>query len=280
MKMVNKKPIEGINWWNKWEKWFTGVSIAVVISALSYGLAFFYEYGFCNYFGIPRELIEISLTSVFIAIFKLLIIAFAVLPFYFILMKVARLPREWKTWLSIYLGGLVAFVVLIVLYKGFPLSESWNLTLICWTVGWGLAVAIDRYVLSHPRKKALKRKLNREILLGQQTKPNSDPPRKINPKIAIITGLLLLALTFQAIYKAGSVDAEMKEEFFIIPKSQELSIPESQELAILRIYGDKAICASFDTSTNKIEAIFINKLSDSPESMPQLQHKSRLIPAN
>ena len=130
-------------------------------------------------------------------------------------------------------------------------------------------------------RKILKRQPKAEIVTGKQTKPNSNRPQKINPKIVIIIlGLVLLALTFASIYKAGSVDAETQKEFFIIPNTQELSIPESQELAILCIYGDKGICASFDTSTKKIEGIFIYKLSDNLEFMPQLQSKGPLIPSN
>ncbi len=282
--MLNKKPIEDINWWNKWEKWITGASIAVVISALSYGLAFSYEFGFFNYFGIPRNLIEISLTNIFIAIFKLLIILiFAILPLYFIMRKVIRLPQEWRLWLSVYLGGILVFVVLVVLYQGFRLSDNWKQGLLLWTIGWVLAVCIVIIRKYGPScfRKILKRKPKEEIVTGEQTKPNSNPPRKIYPKIVIILlGLVLLAFTFASIYKAGSVDAETQEKFFIIPKSQELSIPESQELAILRIYGDKTICASFDTSTKKVEGIFIYKLSDNPEFMPQLQRKGPLIPSN
>lgn len=99
--------------------------IIAALSAIGYGVAYVHELGFNNDFGIPQELIVLNLTTVLVAIGKVLAIA-AVALFvfglgyivYFVLLRTKS--DGWRLIVRLAIPLFLFLVFIIALWKTYP----------------------------------------------------------------------------------------------------------------------------------------------------------------
>jgi len=219
------------------KQWLTEGLIITSIPILAYGLTFTFEAGFGGVFDIPLSFISLSLTTVFVvtAVLSVFlpIFSFAIFPILLLpigLGEVASIGRtmfRWVPFFLIYLG--IAITLRFPLLGWFALF-SYLLVLIIFCETARVQIKIVELILLHDSFSSLRTFL----LIGS-----------------------ILWTTLIGCYFAGR-DMAIRQVQFLIVRA-------SSEMAVLRVYGDKLICAPFDRTTKEVKRTFtILKMAENP----------------
>lgn len=204
-------------------------TIIFISPILAYLCAFLYEAGFLNYFGIPIEFIRVELTTIVVTagvVLSVILISYFLANLGIIFLH--PLLREYK--LSNKLQNIIMFSLTFVGIGVFVFTFSVT-SAMSYCAG-AITSLIIFTILSY------KGCLN--------TKAECDEnKRNIRRKLAI---LLLSFFSLFIFWKGGFNEAHIRGAFVVIKTSP--------EKVVLRIYGDRLICASFDRVTKKIQRDF------------------------
>lgn len=205
------------------KSWITDGIIIAASPVMAYILLYCYEAGFIDSFMIPREFMAIELPSVvLIAALTLALISsgmFLIIPL--IRSKIEILQKF--GWILL-IGAISLPTFLLSLVKMSKLISAVFLVIYLLII---VSLLISR------RKITIVDYFNR--YLGHE--------------ITFFTPMILLLLSGGILANViGLADAQTKEEFLIIKTSS--------EMVVLRIYGDKLICAPFDRTKKEVKRTF------------------------
>jgi hypothetical protein len=233
------------------------------MSILGYSIAFAYEYGYASYYGIPWQLISLSLQQVIVSVGIML----AFLPplyastFYASFMSALdRKPHPTKRLVQALL--LVGCIWAITAFSGWYQQEL--MPILVWAsfsliveVGYDLAPKIEQIAEYFAARKGTP--------LEQASEIFSDPIEKVigitSPRLLVIaTGIILLA------FYVGLGVAMSQKEY-----NTDSSVPG---VVILGIYGDTVVSHQYNSKELKLTGDFIvSKITSERE----LRFKTRTI---
>lgn len=230
------------------------ISDTILIAAIppiAYLFAFVFEAGYAHVFSIPRELISISLTNVFVAGSSFLVIGIFLL---ILLNLISQILPDTSNPVGRAIAVLIPLFLTTLAYVfyvlGTPLSSSLSGLLIAW-----IFILFSQFVFplisqrdktSYPKKLDAQAKLEESGILGNLAH------RFPQPYLLVYYLGLALYITFYA----GQSSAFKQRDFLV-------ANTDPQCIA-LRVYGEKAVCAHFNPNTKQVFAEFIIlHLSDS-----------------
>lgn len=240
--------------------WVSEGLIIAACSIVAYLLTFVYEAGFARFFRIPLEFITLNLTSIFVVAGALLVVViflFLLTELIFTILNrgdnpiyrgVVRLIPvfllfaallflygvQWREWIWI----AVVMIMLAFLEFGFPLITQ-------------------RHKIHYRDKLEAQEEVERQV----ETPIDRAIWRMGSTAIIII---LCLWLGLSISYHAGHAAALKQDEFLVATTSP--------EMVVLRIYGDKLICAPFERATKEVQRSFIVlKVAEDPKLMLRLE---------
>jgi len=223
------------------------ISEALLIAAIppiAYLFAFVFEAGYAYVFSIPLELISITLTSAFLAGSSILVIGLFLLM---LLDLISMILPDTSSPIGRAIGTLVPLFLATLAYVfytlGTPLSSSLPTIAVAWLVILFLQFAFplitQRSKTRYPEKQAAQAKFEASGILGGLARRFRQPYL-----LAYYLGLALY-VTFYA----GQSNAFRQHDFLVAHTSP--------ECIVLRIYGDRAICAPFDAATHRVYTEFV-----------------------
>lgn len=224
------------------------------IPVCAYGVALTFEMSYCWYFGIPFQLIEISMVDIAKALGLLTFIGF----FVFVFIDLISFFKD-----------IIPFTLIRNFIKVVPLLIMTGIAIFCFREAWeewapfaSIFILFAAFnfllpVVSHRKIKGYINKLNAADELDDSVKNLSDwLSTQVRPHVNIVIASLFIAFTVS--YIAGRAFA-MRNTYFIV-------INNPEEKVLLRIYEDKFICAEFNRTDGTIKNDFtVIKLSDSRE---------------
>ena len=225
-------------------KFFSEAILAVLIPIFGYLLAFTYEAGFCAYFNIPVDFIEISLISVLKITGTLITITFLIWMFYEFLDSIKFFNNPIGRALDRILIPIILIPIGIYVF-----DLPWYYILIMYPFIFVLFVLplFARGIKGYKRKVeyTLNQDLKDEWLIDKLAK-------KIGPYTVIFLMFFIVGLGIFSV--AGGFLAK-KQRIFMVIKS-------NPELVMLRKYSKNFICASFDRKKKEIKKNFYLKNVD------------------
>jgi hypothetical protein len=228
--------------------------IAAGASALGYGVAFAFEAGFVNHFGVPIDLVSVSIERVFIA---MVAVIFAILPLVVTLNLIYLLiPERYEGHLYLFeplilaiavaLAGLLIFLDLpALLYICLALS-AFILFMTYVTPMFGMKQR-GGYFRGLIESEDAEMVIHRRGLVGRLKK-------RFGTGIVFAAFLFLYVVPFIA-YHIGGAQARRQNTFLV---AQELT-----ELVVIRVYGDRVICAPLRPDMNALMPVIrVLRLTD------------------
>ena len=192
--------------------------------------AYFYESGFCQQFGIPVDLIEISWDRFLAATIKLVYLILAV--YLVFLVGIPFYMKKFEGRCKILKAGVIkviSFLLMVVLLYCFSYFMPLHITGVgdyyMWSV---LLLTVLLIVIFKSYGKNLK------------DQPKSKPLQKGGAFILLLVLLLSLPLVYS---DRGSKDALQVEEYSVLSSNE--------SIVVLRIYGDNAICVPWYREGNQ-----------------------------
>ena len=238
----------------KKQDWITEGLILALMPVLGYLFAFQYEAGYAVYFNYPKELIEIGLPQIVIAMITLW--TGAIMVFMIVDAITMAIPKEQRGLSDsvIRFLPLIGFLVGSLLIYGW--GRSWPFLLVFFLMG------IPEFILplfSQRDKKTYSEKIDAdwdsEWRLREAKNTLSWRLLKLvgHKNIMLVINIFIVA---QLVQTAGELIASRQNRFF--------TLPNVAEKVVLRIYIDKLICTDFDRKTKAVlGGISILKLEDS-----------------
>lgn len=245
-------------------RWITEGLIITASPIVGYMLSFLYEMGFAGVFKIPSQFITISLTNFFVAtgsLFMIALLLFQLSNLAFVVFSGLSTSDSPVYRRLVRLSpGLLFSMVLLLLTVG-TRSSVWISV-----VGVSAIFIFFEFVfpcITQRDKVTYLEKLKAQDQLDRQREDLLDyiSQRAGRPVITIVTFLGLIACLY---YFAGYTTALKQSEFLVADTSP--------ERVVLRIYGDKMICAPFDRTTGTVEKNFvILKMAEDPSMALHLE---------
>jgi hypothetical protein len=222
------------------------ISEALLIAAvppIAYLFAFTFEAGYAYVFSIPLELISITLTSVFLAGGAILLIGLFLLIFLdFISMLLPDAPGPVGRVIATLVPLFLATLAYVFYTLGTPHSSSLPGLAVGWLVILFLQFAFplitQRNKTSYPEKLAAQAELETSSILRSLARRFPQPYL-----LAYYMGLALCV-----IFYAGQSNAFRQRDFLVARTNP--------ECIVLRVYGDRAICAAFDATAHRVYTEF------------------------
>jgi hypothetical protein len=240
---------------NEIKSWLSSGIVVAYVSAIGYSVTFLYEYGYTQYFQIPTNLIQLTLTQVFLAISGMGLVAYV----YFTQLKIIASVES--LFQHDILRLMIAYqvpILLFLLFVGFLYGE---------TKGWILLGVLFLFFLFddflYPLIIQRWKGTYREKIVAQ-LRTEMERPRitkmllgpALNSKKASF--LLYTAVFILLSFLAGHYEARSQIYFYVLS--------ESPNVVLLRIYGENVVCASFDRKEKEISgSLTIQSLSDRGE---------------
>lgn len=261
-----------------WIKMFVFTAFIPLIIALGYGLAYAFERGYCDIYRIPPELIELTVNNLLYNITTtIIILSVSGLIWYpYVYVPLRKLQKRWGNKLSYLTGGLLVVIILALLYqevwvKWVPLlivivSMVTMLFLIPIIYNWfkkGLNW-IKQKICNKPDE--IQSENNQNIPIDKDTDPSRTD--QITPRKLVFLVLSSIFILCAFTFFAGQAKAEMQEEFLVID--------DPANSVILRIYGNKLICAPVDMKESQINGNLFIKRLDSITGIMELKTIGRL----
>ena len=221
--------------------WVTRGLVIIALPTFLYVLAFVYEVGFARVFRIPVKFITVGVTDVFVVggilCAVLLALFWLVEPFFLLL------PRDRS---PVFQGvlrcfpGVVLLAALVVLY-----GRRWH--------EWVWAAAALTFILflqfgvplmTQRGKTSYRDKLKAEDTAEAESTGGLMCYIEYSARLIIIWLVIALVVS----YNAGQVTA-LRIRTFLVPST----IPDT---VVLRIYGDKLVCAPLDRESSRLKGGF------------------------
>ncbi len=229
-----------------WLKSSLGVA---AFSIGGYLLGFAYEKGYADYFGIPVQLIKLNLISIFLSIFGLAAVMLALIGYvnagyiFFMEHKGVIFRAIIRSAPSL----LLCFAIFYI-YWNTPWFNTAK-AIIVWPI---CQLFIEFIIPLIWRKGTYFQKLEAQEAKYLQMKPMDLYHYFVLNKHSVITLYLITAIASLYIFAnwAGMAEARAQKGFFVTK--------EPKPFVVLRIYGDKFICAPFDSKARTVEkALYI-----------------------
>jgi hypothetical protein len=252
-------------------RWITEGLIITASPIVGYMLSFVYEMGFAGVFKIPPQLITISLTTFFVAtgsLFMIALLLFQLSSLGFVVFSDLSTSDSpvYRRFVRLSPGFLFS-VVLLLLTAGTH-SSAWIGVVGVWAIFIFLEFVFP--CITQRDKVTYLEKLKAQDRLDRR---RGDLLDYIAQRIGrpFITIMIFLGLITYLYYFAGYTTALKQSEFLVTDTSP--------ERVVLRIYGDKMICAPFDRITRTVEKNFvILKMSEDPNVALHLEKIGPLSP--
>ena len=187
--------------------------LLAIITSASYCAAYFYEFGYSNYFNYPKDLISISIMNLLqmgFGIFMFTFIMIGVIDVAVSLIKISGIIGKIAANLISYL--LLAIIMLLILY----LVGSVSFKYFSIAIGVFLLLVI---IVSIPYKKKSKNileSINESI--EDNLKDRRDSVKEIRKTTELLSVFFLLILSSLLITAIGTYSARTKENFYTIEK--------------------------------------------------------------
>ncbi|MFW9879663.1 MAG: hypothetical protein ACFFG0_41845 [Candidatus Thorarchaeota archaeon] len=228
--------------------------ILAILTATTYIFAFRYEAGYAGFFGIPSELVEVNLTAILVV--ALVIVSLLLTIWAFVLPLLIFIPRNWGVFGRSLLRLSPIFLILFVFLIAYgPKWQKLIFPLIL-LLTWVFIEFVIPIIVQRGRGSF------REKLEAQEDVETKERSRKLigflDEKLNRFAALVIIFFIFGYMTTGlmGRANAERQREFLVIHGT-------SEELVILRVYGEKLICAPFDRNRKEINhTFFIKKVSD------------------
>jgi hypothetical protein len=236
----------------KTKPWLPDGLIIASIPIIAYTVIFIFESGYTSAFEIPQEFIASDLTAALIVSGFLLTTALA--SYFFsniIFMITSAVPEPIARRLRRLFPPLLISFVLSLMYGTLWGWKSWAF------VGCSLAIVIIVEFLTPAItqrgkgsyfEKLEARDQQRKKLLMKEPETITDVLKK---RLGVDIGLFLFLLLVGGflIHNAGRSKALTQRTFLVTNTSP--------EMVVLRIYGDKMVCAPFDRTTREVDQSFV-----------------------
>jgi hypothetical protein len=226
-----------------------------VAPAVGYGLAYLYESEFCNVFGIPVGFVVIGWTSIITAIGSfatfLAVLLFVLNNVYFL--RLLGFPvGSLSTWARLVTKHVTMFLIMFLVflrYHSFVPSLSFWLFL---APSFYLITDLVYPLITMSTMKGYSNKLR--AYDEQRTLPTFI--RSV-PSWVLLAAIVLLTSAMCANFEGRK--AALSQETFLVPSVNTSSV-------VLRIYGDRLICAQFDRQTRHTQdSFFVIQLGNDPD---------------
>lgn len=225
------------------------LSETVVLGALTvigYAAAFAYEAGVAQAYGIPKELIDVRISTIFLAIGGLVVIV--AMPVVQTLQLVRTyLPRDRR--MLRYLKSLIILSLAVVIFFA-AVGQAFR------TIRIGLAVTLALMLLMKVgvpmirfrHTKAFKEKLRLAAELEYAPASNSRTLLIGSVRVrAVLFDLFVAAALLPLTYAYGVGEAANRKVYWVVHGNP--------ETVVLRIYGDSAVVATFDRKSKSIQPV-------------------------
>ncbi|MCK4626284.1 MAG: hypothetical protein KAV00_13280 [Phycisphaerae bacterium] len=249
------------------KRWLSGALVISLLSAYAYLLGYMYELSTAEAFGIPREFVDVEIPNILlagIAGVTALALVFSVIGILYESWKKRDQPIHGRIVLTVLTG--IWFLLSLILCPS--RLWTWLLPLIifvlygCWP--WLAPLSIERNTTGYIAK--LK---TYDESYGERDKMVKDLVRSFGPRPFLLIGLAAFILHFTMLL--GYARALNKKEF-LVPST-------APNMVVLRINGDRLICAPFDRSTKEVEKKFlILKVGENPNMILHLEKVGPLRP--
>ncbi len=223
-----------------------------VVTILGYVLAFLYEKGYTSYFKIPPELIKIDLINILRFIFYLLALIFILYGIlnacYVFVCSLSSIIQR------IILRSAPYFIYFIVGLLISLNTKAWN------TYKWSVALVFviflfDGFILplitqrgkgTYYQKLAYQEEKRNKLNIKEPNLLDKIiPPKNILTANKVINVIIILVIILTVSNVIGNAEAERQIEFLVLKNPS--------NIVVLKIYGDKYICAPFDPNTKTVE---------------------------
>ncbi len=222
----------------------SGLGVAI-LSIGGYLVGFAYEKGYADYFGIPSQLIKLNLTNIFISIFG---VVASMLSLFTIINGFYRVFKS----KSIFVRAIIRIApsvllssAVIYIYR----NTVWR-NIIMNILYWPASMLFLEFVvplLNQRGKGTYFQKMEAQEEIIKQKEPTFLWDLIAYKRSLLIISYLITAILLLYVFanRAGATEA-MGQKSFLVARAP-------QQLVVLRIYGDKFICAPFDSKARTVE---------------------------
>lgn len=248
-----QEPNKTIDNGKKRPRFLSETILLALLTPYAYILLFSYEGGYCNKFGIPSALIEVSPINVLKTIAWIIPIAWAL----WALAEVSHIYKLTESFLfiniisTVFVIGLTAFIIYSTGYYKLPF-----LILMSFLPIFAIYRNLIQPLLVGKEQKTLEMKMRRQWAREKEQEKEKKQEflmdrtiKKYGPLLffTILIGYLILANA----RVVGSYKATTQKSFLVLK-----GIPE---MVVMRTYGQKLICCKFDRKKKEIENTFVIK---------------------
>jgi hypothetical protein len=220
-------------------KWMTESLVIAAVPLFGYFLSYCFEYGYFSYFGIPKGFIKVEMVEV------LNVFGISIFLYFFIVglgdMYILNY-RHFKYRLileRIYIGVFFVNGIWVFISKT-PIS----LTIYLITIFFGLMFGLVFPLLTHKGTLHCSKPALRTDIKEYPDNWSLVEIMEHKYGLRIAPWILIAAIIFWGTMACGSIYAVNLNEFVVISSSP--------EMIVLRIYGNTAICTTFDPDTKII----------------------------
>lgn len=218
------------------------------VAALSIGgylLEFAYEKGYATYFGIPVQLIRLNLVGIFIIIISL----FSLFLLLFLITNEGYKIFS-KRPSVIYRAMIRSLPSILFCAAFFLIFGSADRRLLGLMIIWPALTLFVEFVLPLITKRGKgtyyqKLEAQEEVNKHTQSKTIFDFIKKEKHGLMTLRLIFALFILYVLAYSIGNAEAMRQISFLVVI--------EPKPLVVLRIYGDRFICAPFDAKTKTVE---------------------------
>jgi hypothetical protein len=229
----------------------SGIGVGT-ITILGYLFGFLYEEGYANYFKIPVQLIKLDLITIFTSILVLLGLIWLIFSFldsiYMILSPRPSIVRRAFIRSAPYILFFLAFFFINI---GTKTWHSFK-----WIVASPFLISLfNEFVLPLIGQRGKGTYYQKLEAYEERRKKNKLSEPSIVDLFVTTNNVLILRrfrdivliifFIFLAVYMIGASRAERQKEFLLLKNPK--------NIVVLKIYGDKYICAPFDPNTKTVE---------------------------
>jgi hypothetical protein len=247
--------------------WQSIVAIIPIAVALGYTVAYLYELGYCNAFGVPTEFISPDATHVLIAVGKVFLSAVALFWTIYVFITMTAKPKR---------SGpirrrLILLMTIGVIYIAFAIDypsarREWYLIIPIYFIF--IFMFFIAPAIAFRRTKGYRRRLIVQDRRNVAANPLNYIEKHVGRSVVII--LLLLVPWILLPYSTGQTDA-VEQTRFLVPSTYQNSV-------VLRIYGENLICADLDPHNHHLTgSFFMMRVSDEPKPHLSLRDIGHLV---
>lgn len=254
--------------------------------ALGYSMAFLREWGFCTYFKIPADFIQLDTTHTLVAVGQglgLAVIVLAYLLWYYVSDVAPGSkgldPQKRRFYFGLIILACAAYLCVV---SGLKLNEAliwWILLVVLVSIIIVFVIELVWISISLRKTPGLRQKLDERDKHAPRDALFDFLVQNIGRSVVLV--LFLTGAILVVSFSIGRMTA-VNQEDFLLPSDNTSSVvlssySDNTSLVVLRVYGDELICAPLSTDNQSIEpSFFIVKLDDEPRPVLNLEHLGQL----